>query len=254
MKISSILAFMVNSATRLIDNMRRHFQNNRQGSIQMKLSSFFAVVLDGATRLSNRIGSRLNTSAPYLRQMKWKTIVAWVLVAILSIALFAQNTGKKSRRQQRSTQLNNKMPVVQFHGFENTLDSAYRPNGTYFTLGLMPKYTSIEEMEDQMRRDKMLREMKLMQYASQHMDRQGVLRALGYENKAREDLNTMHQMEIDKVTSTTLAERNTASENNLQRMYPNNGGYGYFGNSSLYRNSLGEVYRINPDGTKYKMD
>ena len=105
-----------------------------------------------------------------------------------------------------------------------------------------------------MRRDKMLREMQRMKSSIRHMEKEGELRALGYEDKMRDDMNTMHQLEIDRVTGTTLAERNTARENNLEQIYPNKGGYGFFGDPSLYKNQLDEVYRVYPDGTKRKLD
>ncbi len=66
-----------------------------------------------------------------------------------------------------------------------------------------------------------------------------------------EDMRQKHELEIDRITGTTQAERKTMAEHNLEEV-SHKGAYGNADPIKIDRNT-GELYRVNPDGSMRKI-
>ena len=77
------------------------------------------------------------------------------------------------------------------------------------------------------------------------------MRVYNAESKMRKDREDMHQIELDRVTQTTRAQRESASNFHLQQVNPA-ASYGLRGDPTLYKDASGNYYKNDFDGSVYR--
>ena len=152
--------------------------------------------------------------------------------------------------------------------YNQNIETAYNIYGSHFG-GWKPDFSvkiqTSEEWEaylkafrEQENRRRMVREMGHLQSQIRSMRHEGEMEARGWDARVRDDMKQLHEIRLDEITDTTKAERDTAADNNLERVYP--GGWspmygGPRGDPSLYRDRDTEkLYRVESDGSLWKPD
>lgn len=149
---------------------------------------------------------------------------------------------------------------AEYLGTYNPYYEPYQPNGSFFgggnPYGNWNPNTNMVQSIDPNRMWKIYRNVSRYYTRKRLSDLETENAVLEAENKMREYDRQLGELKIDRITGTTKAQRDEASDNNLEQIHPNGpfSIWGGNGDPELHKDrSSGDIYRVQRDGTRYRV-